>query len=87
MVRCSAIDQIFKSNVKFIILVLKVKFLDVVHTDIYFASTSTVIGHVDYYPNQGAWQRGCPSIALSIISSLVFNMNATKLEADGKLKI
>ncbi|XP_028144131.2 lipase member H-A-like isoform X2 [Diabrotica virgifera virgifera] len=36
-------------------------FVDVIHTDIQFSGVTTPIGHVDFYPNEGKHQPGCPS--------------------------
>lgn len=36
-------------------------FVDVVHTDIDFLGSLTQSGHIDFYPNGGLDQRGCPT--------------------------
>lgn len=36
-------------------------FVDVIHTDIYYSGFTAPIGHVDFYPNEGKHQPGCPS--------------------------
>lgn len=36
-------------------------FVDVIHTDIYYSGFTAPIGHVDFYPNDGKHQPGCPS--------------------------
>lgn len=36
-------------------------FIDVIHTDINFCGYTKPIGHVDFYPNGGKRQPGCPS--------------------------
>ncbi|KAJ8968061.1 hypothetical protein NQ314_002500 [Rhamnusium bicolor] len=35
-------------------------FVDVIHTDIQLYGYTTPIGHVDFYPNEGKQQPGCP---------------------------
>lgn len=35
-------------------------FVDIVHTDIQFYGYTAPIGHVDFYPNEGKHQIGCP---------------------------
>ncbi|KAJ8969604.1 hypothetical protein NQ317_011318 [Molorchus minor] len=37
------------------------EFVDVIHTDVQLSGYAAPIGHVDYYPNDGAHQPGCPS--------------------------
>ncbi|CAG9830866.1 unnamed protein product [Diabrotica balteata] len=37
-------------------------FVDVIHTDIQLSGYTKPIGHVDFYPNEGKHQPGCPSI-------------------------
>lgn len=35
-------------------------FVDVIHTDIFYSGLAMPCGHVDFYPNDGKHQPGCP---------------------------
>jgi hypothetical protein len=45
-----------------IIIIVKscAEFVDAIHTDVNFIGTRNRIGHVDFYPNDGGLQPGCP---------------------------
>ncbi|CAH1372775.1 unnamed protein product [Tenebrio molitor] len=51
------------------------KIVDVIHTYMKILSISQPVGHIDFYPNGGRWQPGCPDIydIWQVAESLVCN--------------
>ncbi|XP_031553932.1 inactive pancreatic lipase-related protein 1-like [Actinia tenebrosa] len=54
-------------------------FVDVIHTSIGSLGTSTVSGHIDFYPNAGTRQRGCEIPRVGITTSVCSHVRAPKL--------
>lgn len=40
------------------------EFVDVIHTDTFFVGIPYRVGHIDFFPNNGKIQKGCPSLHL-----------------------
>jgi pimeloyl-ACP methyl ester carboxylesterase len=48
------------------------RFVDVIHTDS-FMGIPYSIGHVDFYPNGGKYQTGCPAASIFVIIEILLN--------------
>ncbi|XP_070504218.1 lipase member H-A-like [Chironomus tepperi] len=47
------------------------EFVDAIHTDVNFIGTNYRVGHVDFYPNNGNLQPGCPQFKFKNYMQLV----------------
>lgn len=63
-------------------------FVDVIHTDIFYSGYVAPIGHVDFYPNDGKHQPGCPpkhvDSKLIILLSMTFQVSDSSFSYLGK---
>ncbi|KAL1517858.1 hypothetical protein ABEB36_001566 [Hypothenemus hampei] len=48
------------------------KLVDVIHTFMRFIGTTKPLGHVDFYPNGGQYQPGCPNVSSLKVADSIF---------------
>ncbi|CRK94862.1 CLUMA_CG008354, isoform A, partial [Clunio marinus] len=64
-------------------------FVDAIHSDVNFIGTRNRVGHVDFYPNDGQLQPGCPAFRftsfMDIVNSFCSHQHAWRYWADSVL--